>query len=99
MQPKLNSEFTRYEISDGELENGTYLNYLQKGIIQNRRADIASEILNLTPDDYTQGGLHQYHVRKAYLKGQLDILTHLLESSDAVEAALQIREQSQNQGN
>lgn len=85
MQIKQDSNFVSYELTDHEHENGCVLNYLQRGVIQNQRVEVMEQLVGLTPSVMTQDGKESYWQQEAYLRGQLDILTHLLERSTTIE--------------
>jgi len=79
------NEFTSYNLNEQEVLEGSVLTIDQKYCLQNQLAIIASELLNilydpLNPEKFTQ--------EQAYKKGQLDILRHILASSDAAQEAL-----------
>lgn len=85
MQVNQNSDLVTYSLEDTEVVVGNTLNYLQKAAIQNQRVAISQELINLKPDDMTNAGKETYWQREAYLRGQLDILTHLLQLSESYE--------------
>lgn len=90
MQTNLNSDLVTYQLEEGEEANGAHLNHLQKAVIQNERVAIIRQLAFLTPSTLTEDGKESYWQQEAYLRGQCDILTHLLEKSSAVEASLEI---------
>ena len=69
--PKEINAFTKFPVSGEEERVGTILTSLNIAVIQNMRADIAQEKINLpfTPNDPLS-----YAQQEAYLRGQLDIL-------------------------
>lgn len=85
MQVNNNSDFVTYTISEQEQLNGTILNYLQKAVIQNERMRIMEQLVQLTPENMNTSGQETYWQQEAYLRGQLDIYTHLLTASKAAE--------------
>lgn len=85
MQVNQNSDLVTYSLEEAEVVVGNTLNYLQKAAIQNQRVAISQELINLKPDDMTTAGKETYWQREAYLRGQLDILTHLLQLSESYE--------------
>lgn len=85
MQIKQDSNFVSYELTPSEQENGCVLNYLQRGVIQNQRVEVMEQLVGLTPGNMNQDGKESYWQQEAYLRGQLDILTHLLERSTTIE--------------
>lgn len=88
MQINSNSNLVSYAISDIEDTNGRIFNYLQCAVIQNRRVEVMDELAHLKPDELTQPGKETYWQRQAYLRGELDALTHMLDTSKALEASL-----------
>lgn len=75
----VDNTFSTYELTAEEQVLSDQLSQLNVAKIQNLRSQIAEEKLNLvfTPNDtltYTQS--------EAYLKGQLDLLTFLLQSHE-----------------
>lgn len=69
-------------LSSQDTINGTILNSLQKATIQNKRAEIATQKINLA---FTPNDVLGYTQQEAYLKGQLDLLQYLLDASLASE--------------
>lgn len=98
MQVNNNSNFITYELSELDVANGSQLNYLQAAIIQNQRVNIMQDLVNLKPDDMSSNGKETYWQREAYLRGQLDILTHLIDTSKAIQIAVDPNSET-NQGN
>jgi len=64
---------------------GAILNHPQKALIQYDIATIGTQLLSLNFDPQNQLDFAQQH---AFLKGQLDWLSYMLERSDASEAEL-----------
>jgi len=79
--PKVNT-FTSYELSKEEYISGCTLNYLTLSVIQNLRSELAEEKLNLT---FTPNNVLDYTQQEAYLKGQIDMLNHLLDLHEAAQ--------------
>ncbi len=92
MQINLNSDLITYTLEDGEQEAGSALNYLQRAVIQNRRVEVSAQLLSLTPSTMSEEGKETYWQQEAYLRGQLDILTHLIALSDAVSSSQSSKE-------
>ena len=86
MQINHNSDTVTYLIEEAELLSGCHLNYLQRAVLQNMRVEIMQEIVSLTPDSMSAENKESYWQRKAYLDGQLSILTLLIEKSVAIES-------------
>ena len=85
--------FITYELTEEEAIQGAILTVSQKQNIQNHRANIAEEKLSL---DYDVNNPQAFLQKEAHLKGQLDVLNWLLDSSEAAEdlAIDNIRNQS-----
>lgn len=86
MQINLNSDCVTYLIEEEELRSGCHLNYLQRAVIQNQRVEIMQSLTSLTPSTMSEEGKETYWQQEAYLRGQLDILTHLIAKAEAVES-------------
>ena len=67
--------FSSYTISEEESRQGAMLTSLNIALIQNLRCSIAEEKLAL---QFTPNDVLSYTQQEAYLKGQLDMLSHLL---------------------
>lgn len=80
--PSTNS-FSSYNLTEEEFKNGSILTSLNIAVIQNLRSQIAEEKLNLP---FTPNDVLSYTQQEAYLKGQLDILAHLLAENEAATA-------------
>ena len=70
--------FNRYELSDDEIKAGQAFTLSNQAVIQNLVATIAEEKLHLVLD---ATNITAYAQQEAYLRGQLDILRHLLDLS------------------
>lgn len=77
-----NSTFTSYTLTEDEARNGSILTSLNIAAIQNLRCKIAEEKLNLT---FTPNDVLSFTQQEAYLKGQLDILSHLLDLNEEAQ--------------
>lgn len=80
MDTPLTTSFTRIALSDNQVLQGQSLNQLQRDVIQNRRADLAEELINCI---YTHRDKEGYGLKIAELQGQLSILSLMLAESDA----------------
>lgn len=69
-------------LSPSDAANGQILNSLQKAALQNQRAAIATQKLNLV---FTPNDVLSYTQQEAYLKGQLDLIQYMLDASLASE--------------
>lgn len=74
------TSFTRIKLTDVDVIHGQQLGQLQKNVIQNRMADIAEEIINLT---FSENKDDKYGLQLSYLQGQLHILNMQVLESDA----------------
>ena len=68
--------FNRYELTEEESKSGHILTESNKAVIQNLIADAAQSKLNLVLDTKDLNG---YMQQEAFLKGQIEILTYLLD--------------------
>lgn len=75
--------FQVVHLTTSEQLGGCILNQVQKAVLQNRRVEIAVQKLN-TP--YTPEHPLVYAQQEAFLRGQLDLIQWLLDSSEAAEA-------------
>lgn len=81
----LANDFTSYSLSDEEEIQGSIFTIGQKQVLQNMLAAAAQEKIALVYDAKEPTFFTQ---QEASLKGQMDVLRHLLEVSDAAEASL-----------
>lgn len=88
MKPSTNSAYTLYDMTEEQALAGSVLSFEQRAVIQNRRMETIAQKLSLRPESLTQDGKESYWQQEAYLRGQLDILTYILEMSDAAQSAL-----------
>ena len=88
MQPNLNNDLITYSMTEDEVAAGAVLNSLQKAALQNEKVELIRQLASLTPDSMSAEGKESYWQQEAYLRGQLDIYTHLLEKSSIVESAI-----------
>lgn len=80
-----NSTFLRHALTHTEHMQGSVLSYLQIQVLQNERADIADQLINL---EYEGESPIEFAKQHAFKRGQLTILNHLLEKSVAASKAL-----------
>ena len=78
----MDNPFQVIPLSTKDEANGQILNSLQKAALQNHRAAIATQKLNLT---FTPNDVLSFTQQEAYLKGQLDFIQYLLDASQASE--------------
>lgn len=88
----LPSLFSKFQLTDVELLEGTLLNTNQKAVIQNLLADTVADkiLLKFDPDN-----IAAFQQREAELQGQIGILQYLIATSD--EAEEMIRTNNLNQ--
>ena len=72
--------FTTTEFTEEERVQGLVFTSIQLAVLQNRRAEIAMSKLAISFDGTS---LVKFAQAEAYERGQLDVLTWLVESSDA----------------
>ena len=70
--------FNRYELNEDEQRAGQALSLSNQAVIQNLIATISEEKLHLVLD---ATNITAYAQQEAYLRGQLDILRHILDLS------------------
>ena len=70
--------FNRYELNEDEQRAGQALSLSNQAVIQNLIATIAEEKLHLVLD---ANNITAFAQQEAYLRGQLDILRHILDLS------------------
>lgn len=70
--------FNRYQLSDEEQRAGAAFSLSNQAVIQNLLATVAEEKLHLVLDPQN---ITAYAQQEAYLRGQLDMLRHLLDLS------------------
>ena len=93
----IESTFSRFSLTPEEENAGMILSTAQIGLISNMRADIAEQKLNLV---FTPNDVLSYTQQEAFLKGQLDLLTHFIDRSVAAQQAVaaQVKSQEQSPG-
>lgn len=74
--------FNKFELSAEEYKAGCALTLSNQAVIQNLISDVAEEKLRIVLDPQN---LTEYAQQEAYLRGQLDILNHLLSLSKSFE--------------
>lgn len=74
-----NNTFSSYTLSEDESRNSVMLTSLNIAAIQNLRCSIAEEKLRLP---FTPNDVLSYTQQEAYLRGQLDILSHILDLNE-----------------
>lgn len=79
------NSFSTYQLTDEEALQGQILTTLQIQVLQNHRADIAEEKLALSFDANNH---LQFAQAEASLKGQLEIIAWLLDSSEVATEQL-----------
>jgi|JI10StandDraft_1071094.scaffolds.fasta_scaffold3499394_1 hypothetical protein len=70
--------FNRYELSEEETKAGSSFSLSQQAVIQNLLSTVSEEKLHLVLDPQN---ITAYAQQEAYLRGQLDMLRHLLDLS------------------
>lgn len=70
--------FNRYDLSQQEQEAGSAFTLSNQAVLQNLLATTAEEKLHLVLDPQN---ITAYAQQEAYLRGQLDILRHILDLS------------------
>lgn len=75
--------FSSYKMTTEESKQGSILSSLNLVVLQNLRASIAEEKLNL---QFTPNDVLTFTQQEAYLKGQLDILAYLLANHEEAQS-------------
>lgn len=75
------TSFTRVALSEEQVTQGKLFHQQQLDVMQNRMADIAEEVINLT---FSENKDDKYGLQLAYLQGQLSIIS--LQVAESVEA-------------
>lgn len=79
------NSFSSYDLTDKEALQGAVLTNLQKQVLQNMQAACAEEKLRLDFDIEKHLSFVQ---QEAYKRGQLDLLSYIISSSEIAEATL-----------
>lgn len=77
-----NNQFQSWNLTPEEFLQGGLLTTLQKQVIQNQIASVATQKINLS---FTPSTPLEYAQQEAHLRGQLDALTYLLTLSEEAE--------------
>jgi len=85
--------FSSYILTEQEELEGQLLNSNQKAVLRTKRSEIAAEKLLLSFDVNSPG---EYAQTEAYLRGQLDAITWLLDTSDDVEFRVKSKNAASN---
>lgn len=78
MAKQIPNVFSSYELTDKEALEGSIFTTLQLQVLQNKLAEVATEKLNLEFDTTNQLSFIQ---QEAYKKGELELLTYLIDTS------------------
>lgn len=79
------NSFSTYNLTDEEVLQGTVLTSLQLQVLQNLQAICAEEKLRIEFDVNNPASFAQ---QESYKRGQLDLLSYLINGSEAAELAL-----------
>ena len=77
------STFTKFELTHAEQCLGEVFSSLNLAVIKNLRCSIAEQKLNLI---FNPDNLIDFAQQTAFLQGQLDILQHLVDCSEAASS-------------
>jgi len=80
--------YETYKLSESETLEASVLYPLQLMALKNTLAEIVDQKLHLTPNDLSAAEKESYWQQEAYLRGQLDIITHLLAASEVATAEM-----------
>lgn len=95
MATKIENEFVEYKLDVKEMILASTFTDLQKSYLQTMRAEIARDVLNLSYDPDSANADREFQLKHQHLKGQLDILAVLINTSDDNQAKLAAMEQAQ----
>lgn len=85
--------YETFKLSEQEALEASVLYPIQLMSLKNTLAEIVDQKLHLTPNDLSAASKESYWQQEAYLRGQLDIITHLLAASEIATSELsQIQE-------
>ncbi len=79
------NQFQSWTLTPEEFLQGGLLTILQKQVIQNQIASVATQKINLT---FTPAQPLEYAQQEAHLRGQIDALSYLLTLSEQAEFQL-----------
>ena len=79
------NQFQSWNLTPEEFLQGGLLTSLQKQVIQNQIASVATQKINLT---FTPAQPLEYAQQEAHLRGQIDALSYLLTLSEQAEFQL-----------
>lgn len=82
LNPSQLTSFFRFNLSPMDEMSGSILSSVQVAVMQNLRADIAEQKLNLL---FTPNDVLSYTQQESFLKGQLDMIQYLLDRSQESE--------------
>jgi len=89
------SRFQSWEFTEQENRSASTLNDFQKKKIQTLQCGIAEQLLNV--EAATPGDIQEAEIQRAFLKGQLQILSFLLEMSASMELQINTDEYERHQ--
>lgn len=75
--------FTHLPLTQDEQKAGVMFTSAQLAVLQNLRVDVAESKLNL---EFTPNDVLGYTQQEAYLKGQLDLISHIFSLRESVIA-------------
>lgn len=83
------NEYTKYHLTDEEFEEGSKFTITQRQVIQNEIAVKAEELVTLVPDP-SKPTVEQtkFIYEHAYCKGAMDVLMHLLNTSQSYDDSI-----------
>ena len=81
MEPQFNT-FVTYTLSEEENKIGETFHPIQMARLQNERAAIAQNLVNLEIPLDAEGGFQKYHNDRIFLQGQMHLINTILEISN-----------------
>lgn len=85
------NSFTKIPLTESEAREGCIFNHFQRAYLQNMLADTAEQKLNLP---FTPNDVLGYAQNEAFLKGQIELLGHLIDVSDETSRSVNLESQS-----
>lgn len=89
--PNLNSPYITYELTEEDTLRAAMFTPEHRALLQNLKMETVEQKLQLTAPDLTEAGKETYWQQEAYLRGQLDILDHLITMADIASQQLELR--------
>jgi hypothetical protein len=86
MAKLIDNVFTSYELTDDEALHGSIYTTTQLNVLQSKLSEVATDKLNL---EFDTSSPQIFIQQEAYLKGQLELIQYLIDSSNVSAEELQ----------